>query len=239
MTTRNWWSRGQLEKVLIAQFGGESKVDVQAAAAGLKVSTSTIRRWLDVPSYRHRARIPNRQRERLLEAAAVPSWVSDRDRRQAGRARESLAKIRAGVRPAETWLAQGWLEPHLVQVMADGGRRIRYVRFANLDQPWRHGHVVHEIEVSSRFHAEILVDLILQEVRPWRVSLQGKALRDAGQHRAWSDAAPAVHLDRLARELPPPIAARKVAAARAASGRARASRQRLLMERDEKMSAQR
>lgn len=237
--SRNWWSRGQLEKVLIAQYGGDAKVDMQAAARGLKVSVSTIRRWLDVPTYRHRARIPERQRQRLLEAAAVPAWVIERDRRQAARARESLAKIRAGVRPSETWLAQGWLEPHLVQVVADGARRIRYVRFANLDQPWRYGHVLHETQVPSRFHAEILVEFILQQIAPWRVSLQGKALRDAGQHRAWSDAAPAVRLEELVRELPAPIAARKVAAARAASAEARAARRRVLQERDEKLAARR
>lgn len=233
--SRTWWSRGQLERALIARYGSGTRVNVAAAAKGLQVSPSTIRRWLDTPTWRHRSPIPEKQRRRIINAAAVPQWVAERDRRQAMRARESLVKIRGGMKPAETWLAHGWLEPHVVQVMDTRGRRLRYVRFTNLEQPWRHGHVLHEVRVPSRFHAEILVDLILEQMGPWRVSLDS-ALRDAGQYRAWVDSAPAVRLEKLAKQLPPPIAARKVASARAAAGEAWMARQRLLKERNERLT---
>lgn len=202
------WTRARLAWVLAERFGRSTRtgaVDTRAVAAAMGVSQRTVQRWLHADG-RRRAPIPAARLQQLEKALMPNPQHARRQTQQANYAAAAIARLAGDPAAALTaWQKQGWLEEHRVAIVAVPAARVRRVVTSRVGaEPFegrrrRGGRIVSQARVPTRFHATLLIDLVLRQVGPWRVHLPGP------RHAAtitWFDDAPAVDLDALVTQLP-------------------------------------
>ena len=105
-----------------------------------------------------------------------------------------------GILPA--WRDRGWLEPHVVAVIAVRARPWRQVVVTNgtarsLEDLRRRGDILDITTVATRFHAVVLASEVMALVRPWRIH-PSKARLAQGRSQVFAHDAPSVDLSVLA-----------------------------------------
>lgn len=204
MATGPRWTRKRLVDMLENCYGRAPRggVDTAAVAAAAGVSPRTVRRWIHGQN-RQRAAIPP---NRLQQLTFAPDEVELRNRQQSDYARDAIARIALpkgrGILPA--WRKQGWLEPHVVAVIAVTGQPWRQVVISNgtsrsMAETKRRGTVLDVTTVPTRFHAVVLAHEVMERVKPWRVNPLPRILAHGRTH-VWAQDAPSVDLSVLAVE---------------------------------------
>ena len=193
------WTRARLARVLGERFGYTSRggVNTAAVARGMGVSQRTVQRWLHADG-RRRAPIPAARLDQLQQLLQLDPVHARRQRQQAAYAAAAIKQLTTDPGSAlASWEKQGWLEEHLVSIVAvPGSRTCRVITSRTDADPFetrrgRGGRVVQQVRVATRFHAVVLADEVLRRVEPWRGNLPG------GQHAptiTWFDDAPPVDL---------------------------------------------
>lgn len=191
------WTGQRLRWALPLLYGTNRRgnTDVAAVAAGLGVSRSTVYRWIANPS----AIIPPARAAQILHAA-LPDPVTLRREKQAfAYAVDAIDAIRLpahrrAIKPE--WRDQLWLEPHLVatldlvQLLQLATTRISGRGVADLQ---RRATFADYTTVPTRFHATVLIQSILDDIRPWRIQARALSI-GVGPTRTWSTDAPSVLL---------------------------------------------
>ena len=196
------WTRKRLVDTLAACYGRSPRggVAVAEVAEDFEVSTRTVQRWMHGTN-RQNAHIPERRLARLMFG---DEQVEVRRLQQAAYACEALAQIALpkgrGILPA--WRDRGWLEPHVVAVIAVRARPWRQVVVTNgtarsLEDLRRRGDILEITTVATRFHAVALASEVMTIVRPWRIH-PSKALLAQGRSQVFTQDAPPVDLSVLA-----------------------------------------
>lgn len=196
------WTRKRLVDTLTACYGRSLRggVRVAAVAADFDVSTRTVQRWIHGTN-RQNAHIPARRLARLKygdEQAEV------RRLQQADYARDAIAQIalpkQRGILPA--WRDRGWLEPHVVAVIAVRARPWKQVAVTNgtarsLQDLRRRGDILEITTVATRFHAVVLASEVMAVVRAWRIH-PSKSQLASGRSQVFANDGPPVDLSVLA-----------------------------------------
>ena len=193
------WTGQRLRWALPLLYGTNRRgtTDVGAVASGLGVSRSTVYRWIAAPD----AAIPPGRARQILQAA-LPDPVTLRRERQAfDYAVDAIDAIalpphRKATKPE--WRDQLWLEPHLVttldldlvQLLQLATTRISGRGVADLQ---RRAAFADYTTVPTRFHATVLIQSILDDIRPWRIQARALSI-GVGPTRTWSSDAPSVLL---------------------------------------------
>lgn len=196
------WTRKRLEAMLGTCYGRTSTghVDTAAVANAAGVSVRTVQRWM-AGSNRQNAAIPH---TRLLQLCRPPTHTQERSQQAADYASEAIMKISLpkgrGVLPA--WREQGWLESHVVGILALRGLPLRQVVISNgtarsTADLRRRGELLDVTTVPTRFHATVLVHEVLSRVEPWCV-LPSREILAVGRTQVWAEDGPVVDLSQLA-----------------------------------------
>lgn len=205
------WTRARLGRVLGLRFGlaRNGHPDTVAVSQAMGVSRRTVQRWLHAASGRSLAHIPPRRLEQLLTLLRPSEETLLKEEQQARYAAKAVDGLhlprKMGIKPS--WERQRWLEPHTVSILEVNlgkGLRIRQVttgRTSTLDtaELRRRGHVLHQVQVPTRFHATLLTHSVLQHVGPWRFHAGTDQLQQ-GFTQAWIADAPEVDLHSLAHQ---------------------------------------
>jgi transposase len=175
MTRHPRWTRARLARVLGARFGWSRRggVDTRAVAAAMGVSQRTVQRWLHA-SGRQKAPIPAARLEQLRELLEPTPVHVRRQQQQALYAATALRHLQSRA-PLEAWTRQGWLEEHRVAIVEDHHKLVRRIvsgrRDAEEFDSRRSGRILAHVVVPTRFHAQMVIDLVLAQVQEWRVDL--------------------------------------------------------------------
>ena len=173
------WTRARLARVMSLKFGSaeDGGPDTARAAEAMGVSRRTVQRWLHAGHGRSLAHIPVRRREQLITLLLPDAGTLAKEEQQGRYARKAIEGLslprKMGTMPA--WERQRWLEPHLIAVVeiSVGPLKIRQLAIAR-NEPQRtagifkRGKVVDQTVVPTRFHATVLAQEALTDVRPWR-----------------------------------------------------------------------
>ncbi|GAA1435891.1 hypothetical protein GCM10009616_34170 [Microlunatus lacustris] len=196
------WTRARLQRVLRLRFGvsARGRVDVEAVAQAMGVTTRTVQRWLAGSSGRSVAHIPPRRLQQLI-ALLLPSEETLRDEARAAEyARNAISQLglgrNRGILPS--WEKRRWLENHLVAVIAIKDAGIRQLAVTRTsakasEQLGKRGRVVDFVVVPTRFHATVLTHAVLTELGPWRFRALPGTVKQAPT-LSWLDDAPATNL---------------------------------------------
>lgn len=192
------WTGQRLRWALPLLYGTNRRgtTDVSTVAAGLGVSRSTVYRWIADPD----AVIPAGRAHQILQAALPDPVTLRRERQALDYAVDAIDAIRRprgrSIKPE--WREQLWLEPHLVatldldlvQLLQLATTRISGRGVADLE---RRATFADFTTVPTRFHATVLIQSVLDQVRPWRIQARALSI-GVGPTRTWSGDAPAVSL---------------------------------------------
>ena len=119
------WTRARLARVLGERFGYTSRggVNTAAVARGMGVSQRTVQRWLHADG-RRRAPIPAARLDQLQQLLQLDPVHARRQRQQAAYAAAAIKQLTTDPGSAlASWEKQGWLEEHLVSIVAVPGSR--------------------------------------------------------------------------------------------------------------------
>lgn len=188
------WDDGRLGRVLSISyeaFGRRGRVNANVVAEQLKVSPSTVRRWVRGP-------LPAPRREAIARRILPGDPALEQERRELEYAREALRDIYGLDAPInEAWREQGWLEPHVLAVveLEKLGVCVPRIARADGDQKTRErmraggGVIIDQDVFPNRFAAQVAKSELLALVGPWRVVMpHGYITR--GRTEAWLSEAP-------------------------------------------------
>ncbi|HEY5856334.1 MAG TPA: hypothetical protein VIW24_20420 [Aldersonia sp.] len=196
------WTRKRLVDTLAACYGRTPRgaVRVDAVAEDFEVTPRTVQRWMHGQN-RQNAHIPERRLAQLMFGDAQSEV---RRLQQAAYAREAIAQIalpkQRGILPA--WRDRGWLDPHVVAVIAVHARPWRQVVVSNgtarsLEELRRRGDILDITTLPTRFHAVVLANEVMALVQPWRIHPSTTRLTQ-GRYQVFAHDAPPVDLSVLA-----------------------------------------
>lgn len=188
------WTAAHLGEVLKATFGLDDRggLNVEAAAQGLGVMPSTVRRWLRAP--RRRSHI----RPDLVGRLMLPEPSAEQRRRQqvdyAREAAEGLVRSK-GRSGTAVWSSRGWLQPHLVVVTTVGGGRVHQCHVVR-DRSRMHNELVRRRQIvvarlePNYFAATARAGELLEAMSGWRVFPAAEQVA-RGRTQCWLPQAPA------------------------------------------------
>lgn len=199
---REVWGDQRLGVVLgdaLGEYNRLGTVKAEYAAARLGVSASTVRRWV-------RNGVPEARMADVVHLVRPPRGAFEQERRDLAIARSYSADYRAGRSPfMAEWQRLGWVEPHLVAIVAIRGTSVLVARIANANGDVRSkrrlsagGEVVELVKFRTKFHADAARLELLEDVHDWRLQLPpGRVSRGGG--KAWLAEAPRKGLERYRR----------------------------------------
>lgn len=196
------WTRKRLVGLLESCYGVTVRgaVNADAVAQALGVTPRTVHRWM-AGSNRRKAAIPSIRLEQLV---SPPTEIALRHQQQVDYAQDAVAEIGLpkgrGILPA--WRTNGWLDSHVVAVIAPKGTPWRQLVVSNgsarsMTELRRRGDILDLTTVPTRFHGVVLAHEVFRTVHPWRVYPSATKLK-TGRTQVWANDAPAVDLSVIA-----------------------------------------
>lgn len=196
------WTRGRLADMLLDCYGPSPRGRVNAAAVAqhVGVTPATVRRWI-AGGRSNRRRATPCPTTRITQLQRGPDLVERRNQQLYERALAAIDSINAGQAIQPEWQQQQWLNPHLVAIGAVHGKPWHQVAVTNgsdraMTELRRRVTILVSTEVSTWFHAQILVHAVMTRHQAWRVH-PAKTQLTIGRTHVWMNDAPPVDLAAL------------------------------------------
>lgn len=201
------WTRGRLADMLVECYGPDDKgrVDADAVADYVGVTSRTVRRWIS-GGQRNRRRATPCPAKRIAQLQRGPDIVERRNQQLYDRAVAALDSIGRGGEIQPEWEKENWLDPHVVAIGAIYGKPWYQVVVTNgghrsMTELRRRVTVISSVEVPTWFHGQILAHAVMTRQQAWRVH-PAKTQLKIGRTHVWMNDAPPVDLVALASSEP-------------------------------------
>ncbi len=201
------WTRGRLADMLLECYGPNDNggVNLAAVAEYVGVTPPTVRRWIGggKTARRRRTSCPP---ARLAQLQRGPELVERRNQQQHDHALAAIENLRDDRPIQPAWEKQGWLDQHVVTIVAIYGKPWYQVAVTKANQRAltelrRRATVIETVEVPTWFHGQVIAHAVMARQQAWRVHPAKEQLA-IGRTQVWMNDAPPVDLAALAASEP-------------------------------------